>query len=78
MLLTNLKIGGTGRVVRFMDTHIESKLVTIGILPNTALKLVRKAPLGGAFYVEVNAHLYALRKEEAASIEIEIIANNQK
>ena len=78
MLLTKLKIGGLGRVIHYTDKHIESKMVTIGILPNTTLKLVRKAPLGGAFYVEGNNHIYALRKEEAATIEIELVSNNQE
>jgi Fe2+ transport system protein FeoA len=45
----------------------------MGLLPNARVELIRKAPFGGALYIRMQNHLIAMRENEAASVEIEIV-----
>jgi len=69
--LINLPPGEKGIIKAFSDDSSGSKLVSVGILPGSFVELVRKAPLGGAWYVIVDGQTFALRQEEATSIVIE-------
>lgn len=62
----------------FTNHALATKLMSMGILPGTKIKLVRTAPFGGACYVKANHHTLALRKTEAATIEIELAESNIK
>ena len=66
--LSQLKVGLSAKILRIEDPEIKRKLVSLGFIEDRKLKLIRKAPLGGAYYVEINAHLYALRKQEAREV----------
>ncbi len=58
-----------GIVAGFSDLSLGSKLMSMGILPGSHLHIVRKAPLGSGFYVQVDDRQYiALRKRELACI----------
>ena len=55
-------------VERFDNENISCKLLNLGILPNSKIVFVRKAPFGGAYYLKLNGISLAVREEEAASI----------
>lgn len=55
-------------VSHFSDNTIGGKLMSMGILPGSSVKILRKAPFGGGCYVKVDNMLIGLRKEEANSI----------
>lgn len=69
--LANLPTGEKGIIKAFCDDSAGSKLVSVGILPGSFVELVRKAPLGGGWYVKVDGQTFALRQEEATCIVIE-------
>jgi len=69
--LLDLRIGESGKIVDYLDIEIASRLLTLGLLPNTKVKYIRKSPFGGAHYIKFNGHHIALREEEASSIVIE-------
>ena len=69
--LINLPAGQKGVIKTFCDDCAGSKLVSVGILPGSFVELVRRAPLGGGWYVKVDGQTFALRQEEATSIVIE-------
>ncbi len=69
--LANLPAGEKGIIKAFCDDSAGSKLVSVGILPGSFVELVRKAPLGGGWYVKVDGQTFALRQEEATCIVIE-------
>lgn len=48
----------------FTDDQVGGKLMSMGILPGSHIELIRKAPLGGGWYVRVDRQVIALRKEE--------------
>ncbi len=58
------KVGGTGALrFRFLD---------MGIIPKTAVKVVKVAPLGDPIEIRVRDYELTLRLEDAADIEVEI------
>jgi len=70
MSVLDLRKGETGRIVDYLDKEIASRLLTLGLLPNTRIKYIRTSPFGGAYYIKFNGHCIALREEEASSIVI--------
>lgn len=70
MSILDLREGETGRIINYLDKEIASRLMTLGLLPNTSIKYVRTSPFGGAHYIKFNGHSIALREEEASSIVI--------
>lgn len=60
--------GTAGKVSHFNDPNIGSKLMAMGVLPGSQVRVVRKSPFGGGCYVKVDNFFLALRKEEADSI----------
>jgi len=65
-----LRKGETGRIIDYLDKEIASRLLTLGLLPNTRIKYIRKSPFGGAHYIKFNGHSIALREQEASTIVI--------
>ena len=66
--ILDLNRGESAKVVKFVDESLSCKLLTMGILPDAKITLVRKAPFGGAYYLKLNGHNLAVRENEAASI----------
>ncbi len=52
------------------DGPIVQRLMEMGLVEGTAVKVVRVAPLGDPIEIEVNHYLLTLRKSEAAGVEI--------
>ncbi len=69
--LISLPQGIKGVIKTFSDESAGSKLVSVGILPGSLVELVRRAPLGGGWYVKIDGQTFALRLEEATCIVIE-------
>jgi ferrous iron transport protein A len=69
------RLSGTtsGYVARFLDERIAGKLMAMGVLPGSHVRLIRRAPFGGGWYVKVDNLLLALRQQE-----IECIVLNQE
>lgn len=63
-----LKVGGGGRITRFTDDHIAGKLMTMGVLPGSRLRVVRIAPFNGGYYLKVDGMTIVLRNDEASNI----------
>jgi Fe2+ transport system protein FeoA len=60
------------RIVRFDDTVIGGKLMTMGILPQARIELVRRNALGFTFVYRINNRFkIALRRDEAQTIFVE-------
>ncbi|MFM2394930.1 MAG: hypothetical protein RLZZ546_2913 [Bacteroidota bacterium] len=69
--IKDLKEGQQGLVKQFSDLEATCKLLTMGLVPNAKVEVIRKAPFGGGMYVKVDDHLIGMRNIEAASVEIE-------
>ena len=66
--LNQLEQGKSGVIAKFSDEQAGCKLMTMGILPGSEVKVVRKAPLGGAIYLKTAHQQFAIRNKEAECI----------
>jgi ferrous iron transport protein A len=55
-----------------LENDVRKKLMIMGILPNTPITLVRKAPMGDPLQVEVRGVSVALRVNIADSVQVEV------
>jgi len=68
--LAQLKPGSTGTVYGFTDPEISLKLIELGCIPGTAVKMIRVAPLGDPVAFECCGSLISIRLQEAATVKI--------
>ena len=60
------------RIVRFEDNIIAGKLMSMGILPQAKIELIRRNALGHTFVYRINSRFkIALRRDEAITILVE-------
>ena len=70
--VTQLKKGHSGRVSKFTDDKIASKLLSMGVLPNSEVTVVKSLPFNGGYYLKVDGNNIAVRVNEAEHILVEI------
>lgn len=66
--ITHLQIGEDAIIAEFSNGYVACKLMAMGLLPGSAILLMRKAPFGGAYYIKVKNHYVALRSNEAKNV----------
>jgi ferrous iron transport protein A len=64
----DLKIGESGEIIGLNDPEMALKLLEMGCLPGTSVKLNSKAPLGDPITIIVNDYTLSLRLDEAETI----------
>jgi ferrous iron transport protein A len=69
--IADLKIGEVAYIKAFRQPDLSLKLLEMGCLPGEAVMLDFVAPLGDPLGIEVNGYCLALRREEAATVEVE-------
>ena len=72
MKLSEIKPGQDANIVRIegLTNDVRKKLMVMGLLPNTQVKLIRKAPMGDPLQVEVRGVSVAIRENIAHCIEV--------
>lgn len=69
--VNDLKKGESGYVKSFKNLDCACKLLTLGLLPKSKVTMIRKSPMGDAYYLKLNNHQIAVRQSEAYSIILE-------
>ena len=64
----DLKIGETGTICCLKDPEMGLKLLEMGCIPGTKVKLNSRAPLGDPITIIVNDYTLSLRLDEAETI----------
>jgi ferrous iron transport protein A len=72
--LAELKKGQKAIVRAFSNESLSSKLIEMGCMPGEFIMLSKTAPLGCPLAVSIAGYELSLRKEEAASVLIEVVA----
>lgn len=72
--LAELKKGQKAFVKAFTNDTLSSKLIEMGCLPGEPIVLSKTAPLGCPLAVTIAGYELSLRKEEAASVLVELVA----
>jgi len=71
MTLTELPVGEFGKVISVRENGaITLRLMEMGVVPGVAVKVIKAAPFGDPLEVRVRGYSLALRKNEAAAIEV--------
>ncbi|MDG2449141.1 MAG: FeoA family protein [Saprospiraceae bacterium] len=66
--ILDLKPGEEGTVQKFNESSLACNLLTLGVLPETKIKMVRKSPMGNAVCLKLGDYLLAVRKSQASKI----------
>lgn len=67
--LTDLDLNQPARLASLGgDRSFQRRLMELGLLPGTPLRVIRRAPLGGVLEVEVRACRVTLRLSEADQV----------
>ena len=74
MKLSELRPGETGVVTKVIGVGaIHRRLLAMGILPGTVIRVIRSSPIGDPIEYEIRGVFISLRKSEANYIEIDKI-----
>lgn len=72
--LADLPVGGVGIIESYSDNVLSLKLLEMGCLPGTQIKLDCIAPLGCPYcYILGNNYHLSLRKSEAKTVNIKVL-----
>ena len=72
-LLSELNRGEKGRIVKIGGTgSIRRRLLDMGLVSGSDIEMERVAPLGDPIEIKVKGYNLSLRKQEAASIQVEV------
>ncbi|MGB9781110.1 MAG: FeoA family protein [Caldanaerobacter sp.] len=72
--LDKLPVGARGKIVKIKAVgELRKRLVDMGVIYGTEVKVEGMAPLGDPIEVTVMGYRLSLRKSEASQIEIEVI-----
>ncbi|EPC4927702.1 ferrous iron transport protein A [Vibrio cholerae] len=73
MKLSQMQAGERGIILALdgLSDTVRKKLMVMGVLPNTEVVLIRRAPMGDPLQVEVRSVSIALRENIAANIDVE-------
>lgn len=72
--LIELKKGQKAKIKSFKEGFLSSRLMEMGCIPGEMVVLTKTAPLGCPFAINVAGYELSLRKEEASSVLIELVA----
>ena len=62
-------------IVQFSDAVIANRLMSMGVLLGSKIKVIRKAPFKGGIYIRVDGQNMIMREKEAQTIILSITGN---
>ena len=68
MTLKECKTGMSVRVENIVDSLLKERLMTMGLIPGTTVKVLRSAPLGDPMAIGIRSYNLAMRREDADKI----------
>lgn len=68
--LSELKIGQKALIENFLQEEVLLKVLEMGLLPQSQVEIIGKAPLGDPINIRVQETMLSLRKSEAQEIEV--------
>ena len=72
--LGELSVGTVARVVSVdCDPLVRRRLLEMGLLPGTTVRVVRRAPMGDPMEVRLRGYSLSLRRSEAGRVQVEAI-----
>ena len=73
MTLNDLKVGGEGFITAVNGGgELRLRLLDMGLIPGTAVKVIKIAPLGDPIEITLRGYELTIRREHAKEIDIRI------
>ena len=73
MTLNDLKVGGEGVITAVNGGgELRLRLLDLGLIPGTAVKVIKIAPLGDPIEITLRGYELTIRREHAKEIDIRI------
>jgi ferrous iron transport protein A len=72
--LSQLKLGQKAVIDSFTDNQMSLKLLEMGCTPGEIISLDRIAPMGDPIAITVSGYLLSLRKAEASTVLVSVLA----
>lgn len=69
-----LKEANTGmklRVISIGESELKQRLMTMGLIPGTEIKVLRSAPFGDPIAIGLRSYNLAMRRDDAAGISVQ-------
>jgi len=71
--IADMEVGQTA-IIREIDlSKFSTRMLAMGLVPGKEVKLVRKQPWDGSYYLNISNHFIGIRDNEAKLIKIEMI-----
>lgn len=74
MTLKDAKTGMTVKIISVGESELKNRMMTMGLIPGTKIRILRSAPLGDPIAIGVRSYNLSLRKEDAKKITVEQVA----
>lgn len=78
MTIKDLKIGDSAIITKVGgDGPLRLRLLDMGLIPNTIIKIQKVAPLGDPIQIQLRGYQLTIRREDAAKIQIKKGGNSR-
>lgn len=72
--MSEMKPGDRGTIKKINGTgNIKHRLIDMGVVPGTEVQIIKYAPLGDPIEIKVKNFNLSLRKNEAATIDVDVM-----
>ena len=71
MTLKDGKTGMTLKILKIDESDLKQRMMTMGLIPGTKVKILRSAPLGDPIAIGVRSYNLALRRVDAEKVQVQ-------
>ncbi|RGS74382.1 ferrous iron transport protein A [Mitsuokella sp. AF21-1AC] len=71
MTLKDGKTGMTLKILKIDESNLKQRMMTMGLIPGTKVKILRSAPLGDPIAIGVRSYNLALRRADAEKVQVQ-------
>ena len=70
MTLKDTTAGMTVRIDEVGESALKQRLMTMGLIPGTRVEVLNSAPMGDPIAIRLRSYNLAMRKDDAATIQV--------
>ena len=70
MTLKDTTAGMTVRIDAIGESALKQRLMTMGLIPGTRVEILNSAPMGDPIAIRIRSYNLAMRKDDAATIQV--------
>lgn len=70
LTLKDTTAGMTVRIDEIGESALKQRLMTMGLIPGTRVEILNSAPMGDPIAIRIRSYNLAMRKDDAATIQV--------